>query len=183
MSEMLLARIGQLKSGAHESIEDGASVIPERILRSMAAKLRTSVIRGPGGCMLWTGYRQPNGYGYVNVSRYHLAAHRLALMLSGVAVPSGMDVCHTCDVRNCINPAHLYVGTRRQNMADCTARRRHNKPHGAHHWSSKLSDNDVRAIRAASARGELQADIAARFSINAATVSRIARKIWRGEVA
>ena len=149
----------------------------------MAAKLRANTVVGSGGCMLWIGYIQPNGYGYVNVGCAKAPAHRLALVLSGVFVPRGMDVCHTCDVRNCVNPAHLYVGTRKQNMADCSARNRHNKPSGETHWRAKLSADQVLSIRLRRAAGELQKSIAESFGINAATVSRIARSIWRREVA
>lgn len=138
---------------------------------------------GDNGCIIWTGYTQPNGYGWLNVGDVHMAAHRAALILSGVEVPAGMDVCHRCDVRNCINPAHLYAGTRRQNMADCTARKRHNKPRGAAHWGAKLSDNAVRSIRERRLTGETVTSIAASFNISHATVSRIARRVWRNEVA
>lgn len=147
----------------------------------MAAKLAAHTVAHPSGCHLWTGYTQANGYGYVNCGSQQEPAHRLALRVSGVEVPAGMDVCHTCDVRNCVNPQHLYVGTRRQNMADCTARGRHNKPHGETHWSAKLSASDVKAIRSRRAGGTPMRVIANDYGIHAATVSRIVRGIWRKE--
>lgn len=157
--------------------------IDEKRLARVKAKLAAHSIADPSGCILWAGYTQPNGYGWINVAGIKIAAHRVALALSGVDVRPGFDVCHRCDVRNCVNPLHLYVGSRRQNMADCTARRRHNKPRGARHWCAKLSDEQVRQIRNRYAAGETQAGIATSLSINSATVSRIARRVWRGEVA
>lgn len=151
--------------------------------QEVARRLATEVEHGPGGCVLWTGYRQPNGYGWVNIGSFRMAAHRAALIISGEDVPEGMDVCHRCDVRSCVNPSHLYVGSRRQNMADCTERGRHNKPRGARHWCAKLSDADVRIIRARCNAGETQTAVAKAFTVNPATVSRIARRVWRGEVA
>ena len=137
----------------------------------------------PGECWLWQGYRQPNGYGWLNASKFKIAAHRAALLLAGIEVPKGMDACHRCDNRACVNPSHLYVGTRRQNMADCTARNRHNKPRGAAHWRAKLTESDVRLLRQLKRQGQSLSALARRFNINSGTVSRIARGIWRGEVA
>ena len=154
---------------------------PKRLAK-IAEKLAALTAKSEG-CWLWTGYTQPNGYGWVNVGGLKVAAHRAALLAEGMAVPAGMDVCHHCDVRNCVRPSHLYVGSRRQNMADCTQRRRHNKPTGAQHWCAKLSDDAVRTIRTRRAAGEPHAAIAADFNISAATSSRVARRIWRSEVA
>jgi hypothetical protein len=169
-----LAEVTELHNGGHE---------PGDRMCAMAQKLAAHTIDGPGGCRLWVGYIQPNGYGYVNVGRHKSPAHRLALILSGVPVAAGMDVCHRCDVRNCVNPAHLYVGTRRQNMADCTARARHNKPRGARHWAAKLSDQDVVAIRRRRLAGEKVTTLAEAFGVHYATISRIARGVWRQEAS
>lgn len=153
-----------------------------RLAEAQAAKLEANTVDGPNGCRLWIGYTQPNGYGYVNVGRSKMPAHRLALVLAGITIPKGMDVCHRCDVRNCVNPEHLYVGTRRQNMADCTSRHRHNKPSGQFHWCAKLSDSDVRTIRKLRKSGKTITSIAALFGVHHATVSRIARLEWRAGV-
>ena len=53
-----------------------------------------------------------------------MGAHRKAYFLFCDHIPDGMDVCHTCDNRWCVNPEHLYVATRRKNMADCKLRGR-----------------------------------------------------------
>jgi hypothetical protein len=152
-------------------------------MAQIEARIALNQSRAPTGCLLWTGYTQPNGYGYINVGSIHIAAHRAALMLSGVNVPRGLDVCHRCDVRACIELAHLYVGTRKQNMADCTARGRHNKPKGAAHWRAKLTAADVLAIRQQRNAGATTTALAAQFKVNHATISRIARGIWRTEVS
>jgi DNA-binding transcriptional regulator YdaS (Cro superfamily) len=144
--------------------------------------LREKSTPGENGCILWTGYRQPNGYGWINIGQFHIAAHRAALIVSGVEVPDGSDVCHRCDVRPCINPDHLYSGTRRQNMADCTARGRHNKPSGETHWCAKLSALDVARARRAVQAGISQSEVARQLGVHHSTISRIARGIWRTEV-
>lgn len=132
------------------------------------------------GCVMWTGHVEKNGYGKAG-GRW---AHRVALTRKlGRPITTGMDACHTCDVRLCVNPDHLYEGTRRQNMADATARGRHNKPSGERHWRSKLTDREVAAMREAAASGAAYSLLALRYRVHPATVSRIVRGIWRREVA
>lgn len=161
---------------------DAIAIDPKRLAR-VKTKLAANVMRDPSGCLLWTGYTQPNGYGWINVAGLKIAAHRAALILSGVDLPKGVDACHRCDVRACVEPAHLYAGSRRQNMADCTARGRHNKPSGEQHWCAKLNAEQVLQLRRRRAQGEPLRVLACAFNINNATASRIARGIWRGEVA
>lgn len=153
------------------------------VLARLAVKLTDHTERrGPDECWPWTGYTQRNGYGWVNTAGVKIAAHRLALILSGVQIPRGWDACHTCDHRWCVNPAHSYPGTRRRNMADCSSRQRHNKPRGENHWRARLTAGHVREIRRRRSDGETTVSLARRFGVNSATISRIARGIWRAEV-
>lgn len=131
-------------------------------------------------CVMWTGRIAPNGYG-TQGKKY---AHRLALAEKlGRPVAEGMDACHTCDNRACVNPDHLYEGTRKQNMADCTERGRHNKPRGEDHWCAVLSAAQVREMRDLTAQGWTRAALGEKYGINPATVSRIVRGLSRKEVA
>ena len=138
--------------------------------------------RAPKGtpCVIYDGYIQSNGYpkrGRVYVHRETLAEKL------GRPIAAGLDACHTCDIRACVQPAHLYEGTRRQNMADCTARLRHNKPRGERHWGAVLSSEDVRDMRALTAEGWSRKSLGERYGVHPATVSRIVRNIARTEVA
>lgn len=172
-----------LLSLKHRHAPDGRWTLTIAIDQERLAKAfwdRTS--RG-ADCWTWTGcVHSQTGYGSYSFRGKGYRAHRLSLMLHGVDVPDGLDVCHTCDNRRCVNPAHLYVGTRKQNMADCTTRHRHNKPRGEPHWRAKLTDSQVRAIRARRSGGETTVALGAAFSVNPATISRIARNVWRAEV-
>ncbi|MGD4429391.1 HNH endonuclease signature motif containing protein, partial [Xanthomonas citri pv. citri] len=76
------------------------------------------------GCWLWLGAEKGNGYGNVKEGRRNTTAHRRSWEEHNGPIPKGMHVCHKCDTRPCINPDHLFLGTRKQNMADCVAKDR-----------------------------------------------------------
>ena len=77
------------------------------------------------GCWLWTGGKTSDGYGAIGAGGKGgkmLPAHRAALIVVGVDLADDALVCHTCDVRNCVRPDHLYVGTFATNNRDTLAR-------------------------------------------------------------
>lgn len=70
------------------------------------------------GCWEWQSGRVPDGYGDLSVDGKHYSAHRLAWELWNGAVPAGLCVLHTCDNPPCVNPAHLWLGTKSDNLQD-----------------------------------------------------------------
>lgn len=90
----------------------------------LSERFREKVDR-TGECWLWTASLTSTGYGQIVDGRKHFYAHRLAWEWAhGEAVPEGLCVLHRCDNRRCVNPEHLYVGTKQQNAVDTHSRGR-----------------------------------------------------------
>lgn len=75
-------------------------------------------------CWLWLNSQNGIGYGLVTVDYKHYYAHRLAYQISYGKIPKGMNVLHKCDVRNCCNPQHLWLGTQKDNLQDAAKKQR-----------------------------------------------------------
>jgi HNH endonuclease len=136
------------------------------------------------GCWEWQGFRDVSGYGMIGRSQHQAArrAHRVSWeMHNGRPVPEGLFVLHHCDNPPCVNPAHLYVGTKVDNARDRIVRGR-SRHYGAEaNPNAKLVEADVRTIIAAVAGGETQTAVAKRYGISQAHVSEIVRgKSWAG---
>lgn len=125
---------------------------------------RLSTIDGATGCWVWNGYRMRLGYGRVALDGKAVSAHRASYMTFRGPIPKGAFVCHTCDNRACINPDHLYLGNHATNMRDMTARQRHpgGGQRGEEHYAAKLTERDVREMRAS---GQHYADAAKKYGI------------------
>lgn len=96
-------------------------------------------------CWLWQGKPMKVGYGYISdESGKDSYAHRVSWIMHNGPIPAGSCVLHKCDVRLCVNPEHLFLGTRTDNQQDAANKGR--LPHGEKHWNTKLSDDDVLGI-------------------------------------
>ena len=108
------------------------------------------------GCWIWIGPLFTNGYGSICVggrnNRKNHLAHRVSYALHyGKYPPRAKVVMHKCDVKCCVNPEHLTLGTQYDNMRDMVTKGRHTKTRlhcrGKGNWSTKLTEKDVREIR------------------------------------
>lgn len=131
---------------------------------------------GPGGCLLWTMHVDELGYGRCTKIAGEVKVHRVSWALARGPVPKGLHICHKCDVRNCVNPEHLFPGTHLENMRDMVAKGRLRIPHyrGSMNGAARLDEDQVWAIKAMAHMGAFsQIDIARDYGVGAMTISRI----------
>lgn len=134
----------------------------------------------PGGCWLWTGCIHPTKYGHFN--KYEgrskmVRAHRLSWELMYGPIPKGLCVLHKCDIRHCVRPSHLFLGTKAENTADMVAKNR--QAYGERHGQSRLSEDQVTEIKAL-LRGTVGVTwISRKFRVARQTISAIkAKRNW-----
>ncbi|QGZ66317.1 HNH endonuclease signature motif containing protein [Paraburkholderia acidisoli] len=103
--------------------------------------------RKVGDCLEFTGYICKAGYGLVWHNGKNRLAHRVSFDLHHGTITDGRDVMHSCDNRKCLNPKHLNLGTRLENMQDMIAKRRDKHPCGLHSGMSKITPEIAIEIR------------------------------------
>lgn len=129
----------------------------------------------PDGCIYWTGAIGNRGYGVCCLHKKIGAAHRLAYQTFVGPIPDGLFVCHTCDVRHCINPKHLFVGTQDDNMKDKVKKVRHS--HGEVHGMAKLTEEQARLALESHAPNSTLAEL---FGVTRDHVAAIRNgKVWK----
>ena len=151
----------------------------------LAKRLANGLAAAPpdGQCWEWMRVRNQHGYGQLRVNGRMMYAHRLAYQLGVGRIPDGLHVLHQCDNPRCINPSHLSVGTRSQNMRECSKRGRSRIPKpvklGEQNGAAKLAVADVRSIRQLLADGWTQRAIAERFGVCQQNIANIkSGKVW-----
>lgn len=121
---------------------------------NLSDRFWSKVAKGePDACWEWQGWLC-RGYGHIRESHRRsrvLKAHRVSWELHNGAIPAGLVVRHRCDNPCCVNPAHLELGTQAQNVQDMVLRGRGRGCPGTKNGRSKLSPQQVAAIRASAA--------------------------------
>lgn len=136
------------------------------------------------GCWIWTKSKQHNGYGVLRVRPHHnRGAHRWSYIAFKGEIPDGHDVCHKCDVRACVNPDHLFVGTRSDNIKDAVAKGRMNlraRARGENQHAAKLTEKKVIEILQKLREGRSRRSLAAEYGVSYALIAFIHRgTAWR----
>lgn len=156
-----------------------AMPIEERLKKNMR-------VNPVSGCWEWQGCKR-SGYGHTIVgsrtdgTRHSERAHRLAYMVWNGEIPRGYDVCHKCDNPACINPNHLFVGTRQDNVDDRERKGRNVIKIGEEQPRSKLTKKVVKEARWERAyRGTSFQKLADKYGVSKKTMQNaIAGVTWK----
>lgn len=144
------------------------NLIPDKFLDRIAFEPMS-------GCWLWNGATRSNGYGTFTDNGKSISAHRFSYTKAIGPIPEGLTVCHKCDLRCCVNPSHLFVGTQSDNLWDASRKGRLRT--GERNHKTKLTREDVLAIRASDKSGSV---LGREFGVWQRTISDIKRCItWR----
>ena len=135
---------------------------------------------GPDACWPWTAFRLPWGYGQIGegpAGGRHLYAHRVAWELTNGPIPAGLLALHRCDNPPCCNPAHLFLGTNRDNTADMDqkGRRGEHHPVGSLNGRAVLTLEMAAEIRRLHEMGVPYSQLVRRFGVGKSTISRVVR--------
>lgn len=153
-------------------------------------KQEVETVAGLGPCWLYGGKRFGNKYAQITYGPGlgHTMAHRFSMELHSGPIPRGKFACHRCDVRNCVNPDHLYAGDHEDNTADILERKRightSGRPIGSVPRRRELPRNRALSLehaermRAEYESGKFtQVQLARRYQVSQGTVSATIRRI------
>ena len=114
--------------------------------------MQSVTVNSISGCWEWKGSKR-NGYGRMTVgsrldgTRKTMSAHRMSYIAFKGDIPDGYFVCHKCDNPCCVNPEHLFIGTRQDNIDDRENKHRNVIKVGEEHPRSKLTKKAVKDAR------------------------------------
>lgn len=132
-----------------------------------------------GQCWEWAGSADAKGYGRLNIGDMPTLVHRVSWEAFHGPIPNGLYVCHRCDNPKCFRPEHLFLGDQQMNMDDKMKKKRHRYgvSRGTAHGCSKLTEQQVREVRASEGPSRI---IAERYGISGRQVRDIrALKVWK----
>jgi len=132
-------------------------------------------ICGDTGCWMWIGDKGGRGYGRIAVNHKRVPAHRYSYEQLNGTIPEGLQACHYCDVKLCVNPSHVFLGTLQDNMDDMKSKSR--QALGERNCSAKLVSSDIRKIRS---DNRMYKYIAPEFGVSVSNICCIKkRQTWR----
>ena len=151
-----------------------------RLRKTLWDRFHEKFVADPNsGCWIWTASTSEFGYGVIGLGHRNEGtdkAHKVSYRLYKGDIPAGLNVLHSCDVPECVNPKHLRLGTLSDNMQDCVKRKRNFTPdnRGEKASWSKLKLSDVEDIRSRRMPGT---DFARLYKVSKSAIYQI----WGGK--
>lgn len=147
-------------------------------LKKRETKISAKIAKSDG-CWVWTSTIDPDGYGRfglrIGTKVKSYLAHRVVYFLhKGACMDSSVLLCHTCDNRLCVNPAHLFEGNHEANQKDMSDKGR--STWGDKSGLSKWTNEEVKEIRRRHNQGETQASLRREFKMSKSNMSYIINK-------
>lgn len=143
--------------------------------RPLAARFWAKVeILGTDECWPWLASRDRHGYGHIGLGGREGGtgyAPRVSWELHNGPIPEGLWVLHRCDNPACVNPAHLFLGTPKDNTADMMVKGRANRARGEDSGGAHFTAEQVVEIRATHARGRSMRALARQHGVSHSTIS------------
>ena len=144
-------------------------------LSSVEQRFISKVEISENGCWVWQGGMKEE-YGQFWYHGYNHFAHRISYILFIGEIPTGYNICHTCDVKLCVNPLHLFLGTQSDNIRDMIAKGRRYDNSGENHPECFLSDSEVLEIISLYKSGKFtQKTLAEMYGVCQKTISYVIR--------
>jgi hypothetical protein len=146
-----------------------------------SVRFDSQIVEDIKGCWIWQGSKTGKGYGSIYRDGRRVMAHRAAWEMVHGPIPANLCICHHCDTPACVNPAHLFLGTAKDNVQDCIAKGRfsYNVQHGPANGKARLTSADVTAIRTDINNVSIKT-LARRYGVSVATIYDIAAgRTWK----
>lgn len=173
--------VGRLLCRAHyqQAWQDGSLESHPIPKPSATTRLLAGIVKTDAGCWEWQKQMRPDGYGMIWFKGKAERAHRISYLLhKGYLPEEPLVLCHKCDNRRCINPDHMFEGTRGENCTDAAEKWR--MPLNEAHWNTKIPEDAVPLIRASN---EPQSVLAERYGVRQSQISRIKLGLRRTKIA
>jgi hypothetical protein len=139
-----------------------------RPARNPVDRFLEKIVEDERGCQKWRSRIRYDGYGTFMFRGKTTLAHRVAWTLHRGEIPDGMCVLHKCDVRDCVNPEHLFLGTVHDNIRDMDAKKRRGTV-------AKLNPDQVKKVHEMLSGGYAQQAVADVIGVHQTVISRIKR--------
>lgn len=123
-------------------------------------------------CWIWTGGKHRQGYGSIGFYNKPSLAHRISWIVFKGEIPTGIKICHKCDVTSCVNPEHLFLGTQKDNVTDCVEKGNfRNRKLGKRR--NKLNWDQVQEIKKLSECGMTRKELQFKFQVSQTCIAKI----------